>query len=73
MTTVGDQPTVEWESTVFDSLKTAPALLNAIEVVANRTPEPGDVDRQRVSFIFSAVKDTENLTDARIKEVLSNQ
>ena len=55
---------------MFDNLKTDEALLKALDRATRVVPTRDEADRQRVSFISSAVKSDANVTQARIKEVL---
>jgi len=57
----------------MDDLKTSPELLERLKVAARRQPEPGEIERQRVSYIMGAVKDPTNVTESRIRDVLAKQ
>ena len=55
------------------NLKTDESLLEALRSAAQRRPSADEVQRQRVSFILSAVNQGEGVTKSRIQEVLSEQ
>ena len=54
-------------------LKTNPALLEALHRAAQRKPTADEIQRQRVSFIMSAVNSKGDVTASRIQEVLAEQ
>ena len=54
-------------------LKTNPSLLRTLSEVAHRKSSHDEIERQRISFVLSTVKDNKNLTSARVVEVLSKE
>ena len=57
----------------MNDLKTDPALLRAIHAAIQRKPTADEVNRQRVSFIMSAVNERGDVTEQQIKAVLADQ
>ena len=57
----------------MQELRTSPSLLQTLKEVAHRKSSHEEIDRQRVSFVLSTVKDDRNLTSARVEEVLSKE
>lgn len=55
------------------NLKTKPKLLRELQSAVRRGSTAEDVQRQRISFIMSAVNKKGNVTESRIKEVLAAQ
>lgn len=54
-------------------MKTKPSLLRVLQEAAQRKPTADEIQRQRVSFIMSAVKESGGVTESRIREVLAEQ
>lgn len=52
-------------------LKTSADLLRALEDATRRELTSEEVNNQRVSFIFGSLKDDNNITKQRIREVLA--
>jgi hypothetical protein len=57
----------------MNELMTDPNLIRRLEAAARQKPSADDIQRQRLSFIISTVKETSNVTVSRIKEVLADQ
>jgi len=55
------------------ALKTSSELLDLLAAAARRKPTSDEIERQRVSFIMSTVKENSDVTVSRIKEVLADQ
>jgi len=58
---------------VLSDVKTNADLLTRLEQAARRKQTAAEIDRQRVSFIKSAIKDGENVTETTIRRVLAKQ
>jgi len=56
-----------------EDIKTSQALLDRLRAAAHRQAAPADVEKQMVSYIMGFVKDTSNVTESRIREVLARQ
>ena len=54
-------------------MKTRPSLLHALSEAVQRKPTTDEIQRQRVSFVVSAVKESGGVTKARVKEILAEQ
>jgi hypothetical protein len=54
-------------------LTTDATLLRALEAAAMKKPSSEEIERQRVSFIRSAVKNRDCATEVKIKQVLAEQ
>ena len=54
-------------------LRTSPSLLRGLQMAAQRKPTAEEVQKQRLSFIMSAVNESGEVTESRIKEVLAEQ
>ncbi len=55
------------------NLKTPKSLLDALRDAAGHELTPEEIDQQRVSFIVGSLKETNNVTRARVQEVLAQQ
>ena len=54
-------------------LKTDADLIKALRDAARHQPTAEEVRAQRVSFIFSSIKESSGVTKARIEDVLAKQ
>lgn len=57
----------------MDALTTKASLLSALTEAARTKPSADELQKQRISFIMSAVKENDDMTESRIKEVLAEQ
>lgn len=56
-----------------DNLKTSESLLEALRRATTRSPSADEIETQRVSFIMGSLSETNNVTRARVKEILAQQ
>jgi hypothetical protein len=54
-------------------LKTKRSLLDALKRASTNSPTADELHKQRVSFIIGSLKETSNVTRARVEQVLSEQ
>ena len=54
-------------------LTTDATLLRTLKAAAMKKPSAADIERQRLSFIRSAINDHDRVTEVQIKQVLAEQ
>lgn len=57
----------------MNELTTNVTLLRTLRAAAMKKPSAEEIERQRVSFIKSAVKNCDCVTEVKIKQVLAEQ
>lgn len=57
----------------IETLKTDASLLQALRAAASRRLTSDEVERQRISFVRSSLKDMNSISRERIRDILDEQ
>lgn len=57
-------------STPFLSLASSPGLLDRLAKAAEQRPSAKDLQEQRISFVFSSIKESTGVTKEMVRQVL---